>query len=63
MTHKTRITVAALVTAVFIGAMSAAGALTHSPASVAVAASHASPVAAPSARQATPYPDDDFNND
>jgi hypothetical protein len=43
--------------------MSAAGALTHRRAPIAVAASHASPVAAPSTRQATPYPDDDFNND
>ena len=63
MTHKTRITVAALVTAVFIGAMSAAGAVTHSPAPATVAANHASPVAGSSAQQATPNPNDEFNND
>ncbi len=63
MTHRTRITVATLVTAVFIGAMSAVGAVTGSPAPVAVAARHAHPVAASSPQPATPYPSDDFNND
>ncbi len=59
MTDRARITIAALTTALFLGAISAAGALTHSHATLATTTSHARP-AALSAPRATPFPSPDM---
>jgi hypothetical protein len=55
MTNKARTTIAALATALVLGAMSAAGALTHSHATSVAAISHGRP-AAISAPRAIPFP-------
>lgn len=55
MTNKARTTIAALATALFLGAMSVAGALTHSNTTSVAAISHGRP-AAISAPQAHPFP-------
>jgi hypothetical protein len=56
MTSRARSTIAVLVTALFVGAMSAAGALTHSHGTSVTTIGHA-PSAAVSARPAIPSPD------
>lgn len=56
MTHKLRTTIAALMTALFLGAMSTAGALTHSHSTPAAANNHAGAPAAATPR-ATPFSD------
>ncbi len=63
MTNKTRITIAALATMLLLGAMSIAGALTHTGAPV-VAATSQAPPAAISAPHAVPLQTtDEMNND
>jgi hypothetical protein len=56
MTNRARTTIAVLATALFLGAMSAAGALTHSHATSVRAMSQTRP-AAISAPQTIPFPD------
>ena len=63
MTDKTRITIAALITMLLLGAMSVAGALTHTGTPV-VAATSKAPSAATSAPHAVPLQTtDQINND
>ena len=63
MTDKTRITIAALTTMLLLGAMSVAGALTHTGTPVVAATSKAPSAAISAPRAVPPQTTDQTNND